>query len=578
MDLSRKYRHFVSQSLVLLFAFILTACAAMPENQTESSTPTSNDEASVSEQSELSGELVYYILTAEIAGQRGDINTAVELYNRAAQAVDSPAVSRRSTQVASYTRDPERINRSIDRWLAVDPNDAEVYLMQTPFLMLKDDYDGVIKALDKALALDPENAPQILAQASDNLRDIATQEQALSVLQSLQLYKDNDVDAIFAYGRMAAYFQQYDQALLAADRVLAQQESHEEALILKADVLQRQGKGASALLVLRHEANKGNASNELKFAYAKLLGENNKTAQSRAIFEQLHRNLPENEEIIFALGLLALEDNNGVTAKQYFNQLILLGDKGKQAGYFMGLAEVVNKNVDTALIWFASVPIDSPRYAAAQEQYVNLLVQNGDLDKAQMHFKLLRKENPNKAQQYYLFEASFLRQQGQDQAAFDLYTEALKEFPSSIDLLYSRGMVSEPLNKLTVLESDFRKILKIEPNNAAALNALGYTLTDRMGRHQEALVLIQKAVALDPQDAFYLDSLGWVYYRLGDLDKAALYLNKAVAINPDPELLAHLGEVLWQQGYHAEAKKIWQQGLKQDPNNQSIQKTMRRLK
>ena len=176
-----------------------------------------------------------------------------------------------------------------------------------------------------------------------------------------------------------------------------------------------------------------------------------------------------------------------------------------------------------------------------------------------------------------MFEASFLRERDQDQAAFDLYNEALQQFPEQTELLYGRAMVAEPLNYLSVLEDDLRAILKKEPNNSHALNALGYTLTDRTNRHQEALALINKAVELKPNDAFYLDSLAWVHYHLGHMQQAELFIKQAIAIQADPEFLAHLGEILWQQGKYSEAKKAWSDGLKKDSNNKLILNTMSRF-
>ena len=229
------------------------------------------------------------------------------------------------------------------------------------------------------------------------------------------------------------------------------------------------------------------------------------------------------------------------------------------------------------LIWFDSVPAESQRFTAAQTRYINLLTEQGNVDKAQLHLKLLRKEHPERAVNLFIFEASFLRERGLDQAAFDLYSEALLEHPGNIELLYGRAMVAEPLNRLAVLEQDLRLIIKQDPNNSQALNALGYTLTDRTDRHQEAFVLITRALEIKPNDPFYLDSLGWVHFRLGHLAEAERYLRQAAEIQPDPEFLAHLGEVLWLRDKTAEAKAVWQQGLKQQPDNQFLLDTMHRF-
>jgi tetratricopeptide (TPR) repeat protein len=170
-----------------------------------------------------------------------------------------------------------------------------------------------------------------------------------------------------------------------------------------------------------------------------------------------------------------------------------------------------------------------------------------------------------------------LRQRQHLKQAFELYTEALEEFPNNQELLFGRAMVAEAVDKLAVFEQDLQKILTLDPNNGTVLNALGYTLTDRTDRHEEALLLIQRAMAISPNDPFYIDSLGWVYYRLGDLDKAATYLKQAVSLQPDPEFLAHLGEVLWQQGLHDEAKRVWQQGLEKSADDKLLNDTMKRF-
>ncbi|NQY27318.1 MAG: tetratricopeptide repeat protein [Piscirickettsiaceae bacterium] len=570
------------RSLVLSIPLLLLACSSAPIQPeiVDSVIPTisdSNEEDSVVEDLPLTSELIYYILMAEIAGQRGEMEVAVDLYHQASILEDSASVAGRSAQVALYTRNQQRINRALERWIDVDPNDADIYIMQAPFLMLKGDFDTLIETLNTALNLAPEKSRDYLSRIADNLTEITKADQALSTLQGLDGYANKDPEVLFIYARLAAFYKQYEPALPAINDVLKQQADREDAIVLKADILQRLNRGEEAIALLEKIASSKTANENLRFAYAKLLGENNKPIEARTIFEQLHEERPKNEEIIFALGLLALEEKDGKVAKSYFSQLVNLGDRGKQASYFMGLSEELNKNIDAALIWFASVPADSQRFQPAQSRYINLLAGQGNLEKARLHLKLLRKEQPTRAADYYAFEASFLREQKQDQAAFDLYSEALLKHPKDIELLYGQAMVAEPLNRLTILEKNLKAVIAQEPNNSQALNALGYTLTDRTNRHQEALVLIKKAVALKPNDAFYLDSLGWVYYRLGDLDKAVTFLEQAVDIQDDPEFLAHLGEVLWIQDKQSQAKKIWQKALKKDENNHLLKETLRRF-
>jgi len=589
MDLLQFSGKIIGKLVKSIFLFgsiiLLTACATTVANQ-QDEVGIHADKIQVKEQVEeseevetlpLSSELVYYVLMAEVAGQRGEISVATELYNKAAETIESPALASRSAQVANYTRDKKRINRALSRWLEVDPDNAEVYIMQLPFLIIEGEFDEMVKSANKALALRPESSRQVLAQIADGLGELAQREPALDALQKLDLYQQADPEALFVYARLAAFYKQYESALSAINNVLTQQVDREDALILKAEVLQRLGLGNKALAVLKGSASPKTASDNLRFAYAKSLGENNKSEQAQIIFEQLHTKLPKNEEILFALGLLALEKKEGVVAKRYFSQLISMGDPGKQAAYFMGLSEEIEENTESALIWFASVPANSSRFQASQARYVRLLAANNQLKKARLHLKLLRKENPEQALQYYIFEGVFLREQGEKQAAFDLYTEALAFQPKGSELLYGRAMVAESLNRLAVFEDDMRQLLVMDPNNDTVLNALGYTLTDRTNRHEEALSLIQRAIEISPEDPFYLDSLGWVYYRMGNLTLAVKYLKQAVEIKPDTEFRAHLGEVLWVQGKKVEAKHIWQQAIESDSENKLLKDTLRRF-
>jgi tetratricopeptide (TPR) repeat protein len=571
---------------LVVMPVLLLACASNPSQQlskkevvaeaSQEEKQTQKKAAEPKQYLPLTPELMYYVLSAEVAGQRGQVGAAVDLYHRASKMVDSPNLASRSAQVATLSRDQKRINRALERWLEVDPNDADVYIMQAPFLMLKNDYAGAVTAIDKALELEPDKKQQYLIRVSENLAEVAKQDEALSTLKKLSLYQENHPAARFAYARMTFFYKRYDETLAELEPLLEAEAKNEDYLVLKADSLQRIGRSEEALKLIAKAARRDGASKDLRFTYGKLLGENGRTEQARKVFEEIQLDDTENRDVLFALGLLALEDKDGELAKSYFAELLKLGDPSYQVPYFMGLAEEMTGNTDAALVWFASVPKQSGRFDIAQSNYITLLVERGELSKAREHLAQLRRELPHQALQYHLFEASLLRDEGQPQAAFELLTSLLNEYPESEDLRYSRAMIAESLDKLDVLEADLRWILNRDPDNAQALNALGYTLTDRTDRHEEALDMITRALELKPGDPFYLDSLGWVYYRLGDLEKAEKYLREAMNVQPDVEFIAHLGEVLWERGKQREAKQVWQQGLEQDADNRLLLDTMRR--
>ncbi|WP_438970621.1 tetratricopeptide repeat protein [Methylophaga sp.] len=366
----------------------LLACASSPAQQTSSpeqpaKTEMAEEVAEVQTEPDkktepsipLTPELIYYILTAEVAGQRGEIGAAVDLYHRAAEMVDSPKLASRSAQVASVSRDKSRIGRALDRWVQVEPDEADVYIMQAPFLMLEEDFDGVVKVTNKALALEPEKAEQYLARVSDNLTDVASAEQALGTIEQLDLYQQNAPEAQFAYARLAAFYKQYDKALAELSPLLDAEPRNQDYLILKADILQRMGRPDEGLAIIAKAAKHKDASNELRFTYGKLLGDSGDTDKARDVFETLHAESPTNRDVLFALGLIALEEQNGQEAKSYFSQLLKQGDPTQQAAYFMGLSEQMSGNLDAALVWFASVPVQSNRFDNAQNNYINILLE-----------------------------------------------------------------------------------------------------------------------------------------------------------------------------------------------------------
>jgi len=589
MDLLQQFRchskQFASSATWLMIPILLFGCAATAKQSDESTTlqPIELNEPDVVEtaQSEmdlpLTPELVYYVLAAEIAGQRGELDVAVDLYNQAAELTDSPNLAGRSARISTFSRDPKRINRALTRWQEVSPEEAEVYVMRVPFLLMDDNYSEVVKNMNKAFALEPENKERYLESLAANLSEKGDPENGLQTILELDIYKNDDPAARFTYARLAAYFQKFEVAEMAVDELLEESPRNESYLALKADLLQTFNKNDEALKLIAKAAEQKGSSESLRFTYGKLLGELGQSEKAKRVFEELHLENPDNPDVIFALGLLALESEDGQTAKSFFSQLLQMGDAGGQASYFMGLAEEMNDNIDSALVWFASVPTDSQRFEMAQTRYINLLAEQGDIDKARQHLQLLRQERPKQAIDFYLFEAAFLRDQGMPEESVNVLSEALMKYPGNLDLLYSRAMVAESIGKLDMLETDLRTMLQVDPNNAQAMNALGYTLTDRTDRHEEALELINKALELRPNDPYYLDSLGWVYYRMGDLEKAEYYLREAVEIQADVEFLAHLGEVLWAQNKKSEARKYWEKASKLDSENMVLQETMRRL-
>jgi len=205
------------------------------------------------------------------------------------------------------------------------------------------------------------------------------------------------------------------------------------------------------------------------------------------------------------------------------------------------------------------------------------MTRQGDLDRMRDHMRRLRQKNPQITSQLYAIEGQVLTEAGLHQEAFALYERALDFGPEDLDLLYSYSLAAEKLNRLDITEASIRRILAVEPDNVRALNALGYTLADRTDRYDEALQYISRAYEKEPDDPAIIDSMGWVHYRLGNLEKALEYLQQAWDISSDSEIGAHLGEVLWMSGDRDAARSVWEESRETQPDNPVLLEVINRL-
>jgi tetratricopeptide (TPR) repeat protein len=220
---------------------------------------------------------------------------------------------------------------------------------------------------------------------------------------------------------------------------------------------------------------------------------------------------------------------------------------------------------------------DGDRAWVAKIRAAEMLAKEGKVDAARRYLADLPAVTMEQRAQVTQADAQLLRDAGDTAAAYAVLAKALAEQPDQPDFLYDSAMVAEKLDKLDAAEANLRRLIEIQPNNAQALNALGYTLVDRTPRTEEGLALIERAYKLSPDDPFILDSMGWANFRAGRLEDAEKYLRLALAERPDPEIAAHLGEVLWARGERARAQEIWQAQLKATPDNPVLLDTVRRL-
>jgi len=513
-------------------------------------------------------ELMYHILAAEVAGKRDRLDIALDHYQRAATASGDPRVAERATMLALLVKDDAAALALARRWQALAPTDDQARQALALALLRNDRVDEAAESLEMVRrAARDRDQQRGFATLASLLSQVEDQQAALRVMQQFRDRYPRSEFAQYYHGMLAAAAGDSELALASLDRALALEPKLASAHLLRTRILLDQGDRDQALESLRRAVAAMPRDRNLRMNYARLLIDAGRLDQARGEFAILLNQDPKDHDTLFALGVLAAETRQFDLAEGYFLDLIKRNVRLTDVYFELGRIEEQRGDYVKALAWYERVS-DEERYLNARMRMGMVLAKAGEpIRTVNQHFDDLRRAHPQHEITLYLAEAEALREAERHPESFALLNRALKTHPNDHDLLYARALAAEKIDRLDILERDLRAILADDPENAHALNALGYTLTDRTDRHQEALGYIEQALALLPDDGAVLDSMGWVQYRLGNHAKALEYLRRAYRQYPDAEIAAHLSEVLWVTGQREEAKRIWREALNKEPDN-----------
>ena len=351
-----------------------------------------------------------------------------------------------------------------------------------------------------------------------------------------------------------------------------------DAHAIRAKMLIKLGKREEAVVSLRRAVSVQPNNKQLRLAYARLLVDVKEYEKARVEFEKLHLLAPNDADLLYTLGLLSLEAQRFDDAEKYLSSLLATGKRRGEAQYYLGRIHESRNQYQQAIEWYSKVQSGEYRFDA-QIRSANLLATLGNTDEAIAQLKKMADNSQSKASlvRIYLAKGEVLNQAKRHHQAIDVYNQALLVIPGNTDLLYARGLTGEKVGNLQMLEDDMLTILETEPDNAHALNALGFTLADQTNRIEEAYQYLKKAIEIMPDDPAIIDSYGWVNYRLGNYQEAIRLLRKALSQMEDGEIAAHLGEVLWVTGQQQEAINVWNKALEKSPDDPYVLETMQRF-
>ena len=526
---------------------------------------------------DLSEPALYDFLLGEIALQRGDSRLAAQTYIDLAKRTRDPRVARRAVEVASQARVPELALEAAKLWYEIEPDSVQALQMLAASLVAAKRVDEAQPYLEKLLAGEGVKLENGFMQLNRLLAGNPDKQSNLRVISRLARKYPQLPQAHFAVSQAALVAGEDETALVEARRAQALRPDWELAAILEAQVLQKRSP-AEAAKVLGAFVERNPGSREARINYARALVLDKRFPEARKQFEALMAASPGNTDVIYAVGLLAFQLKDYPVAEENMKRLLKLGYRDADGvRYLLGQIAEEQKHWPQAIDWYKQIE-DGEHMVPARMRTANAMAKQGKLDEARQYLRRVAAENPDSQVQLVIAEAQLLRDANRNREAFDLLAKEMQKEPDQPELLYDYALTAERLERYDLLEQNLRKLIEMRPDHAHAYNALGYSFAERNTRLPEARKLIERALEIAPDDYFIIDSLGWVLYRQGDLKGAARELRRAYNGRPDAEIGAHLGEVLWMLGERDEANRILQDSLKSAPENETLQKTIKRLR
>lgn len=568
----------MNKSLALLTALLLLGgCQSLTQKNSDSASAEKDKAAAVQKDQKygsFSEDTMFSLLTAELAGQRNRFDIALANYVEQAKETRDPGVAERAFRIAEYLgADQEALDTSLI-WAKAAPDNLDAQRAAAIQLARTGQYDESMVYMEKVLNGQGDTHFDFLALSAAETDPDTRAGLLQSFDRLLKKYPDNG-QLLFGKALLLQQDGRPQEALHLLEDNSASK--HDVApLLLRARLLQSMKRSDEALPLLKAGIKEHPDDKRVHLAYARLLVEQNRLEDAKAEFSALVEQFPDDDDLRFSLALVCLEAQAWDEAKVYLQELVERDSHVDSAHFNLGRLAEEQKDPETALKEYALVGPGND-FLPAQLRSTEILLDQKRYDDASRRLAETRDRQPDYAIQLYLIEAEGLSNRDQVDRAWSVIQQGIKQFPDDLNLLYTRSMLAEKRNDLAQMEQDLRLIIQREPDNAMALNALGYTLADRTTRYSEARDLIQKAHSLNPDDPAILDSLGWVNYRLGNLSEAETYLRKALERFPDHEVAAHLGEVLWAQGKQSEARKVWATALQSQPDSAVLRDTMLRL-
>lgn len=544
-------------------------------------------------EAEKQPDLFFSLFAAEMAIAQGDYATGAQFYLDAALQGKQAAIAQRAFALSLRVKNPETMYRAAVRWHTLAPDDVPAIWHQVAALLWQEKLPDALAVVNAEKLLDDARSTWLTPVLQDHYAQGLSFSTIKGFLDQLLALENPPTAVAIIYARLA--LAEKDAAL--AKKILAQAAEkfpeNGDIVILQAALALELGEVDQAIALLQQAQARLPENISLKQYLFDVLIENQKHAEAYAFLPALlaHPAFNSDSGLYYTAGLLALRVEDYAAAAEFFQKVLTLDPEGQQHDvadiyYLLGQTAEQQKSWEAALSWYEKVAGERALEAGLRQAVV-LFEKNSSEHSSEQgvadalaQLQQLRKnyEDSDSRKQIYLYQADILSEAGEFTQALNTYEQALLEQAGDADLLYAQALLAEKMDDLALFEKNLRQILAQDPEDANALNALGYTFADRNIRLDEAKVLLEKALSLEPDSAAITDSLGWLYFRIGDIDQAKAYIERANQMLPDPEIISHLGEIYLLEGKTAEAEALFRQGLKKFPDSPYLLKTLQRLR
>lgn len=589
MNLLANRRRYPLPALAVSTLLLLQACNSVTDSAepadtgvapTIASAPepaTTAPEEEAIEYGSFTEDQLYKAIVSELGAQRGQLADASVNYLQLAHETRDPTIIRRAIQFASAQNDDAALLELGLLWVDVAPGDSDPHLLVSLQLLEAGRLDQALAHMEDVIALGGEFDFTTLsarsAQANPQLQAAVRQS-----LQRLSQRYPEESSIRLALVQMLGRAQQYEPAL--EELRLYEEATRYDAntAALRAQLQVGLNRREAALRTLREAVGDFKNDAGLRLTYARLLIQNGQFEQATEQFEIMVAQNPEDYESAYSMALLNIEMEAYEAAIEQLQNLVAVDQKFDEAQYYLGFSHERLGQFEQAIEHFRAVRTGTNNFLAAQQQATRISIEQGDLDGASAWLSRLSRGQPRLEVLFTTVESNLLIIAGHEDKAEQLLNRRLNKYPNDVELLFARVLLWDRQGNQANSEQDLKQIIAMKPDDSRALNHLGYMLADQTERYEEALELIERAIAISPDDPAIIDSLAWAQYKLGRYEEALANLRQAYVAFPDPEVASHLGEVLWAMGREEEANRVWNDALAARPDSELLKEVIARFK